>query len=60
MAIKFAQKTGDTKTPPADKVSVKTKAPETAKAATPEVNATDGGADLFENRSGTQKRKKKR
>ncbi|MEP7452490.1 hypothetical protein [Phyllobacterium sp. SB3] len=60
MAIKFAQKTSDTKTPaPADKAPIRIQS-EKIEAATIQADETEGGTDLFETKSGTQKRKKKR
>lgn len=61
MAIKFAQKTSDTKTPaPADKAPTKLQEAEKTATDTVETDETEGGTDLFETKSGTQKRKKKR
>ncbi|MHC1547507.1 hypothetical protein [Phyllobacterium sp. K27] len=60
MAIKFAQKTSDTKTPPADKAPLKAKSAENIKGPAIEADKTEGDTDLFETKAETPKRKKKR
>lgn len=60
MAIKFAQKTDDTKTPPVSKALPKAKPAENADAPAVEADKREGGTDLFETKAETSKRKKKR
>lgn len=60
MAIKFAQKTSDTKTPPADKAPLKAKSAENTGVPAIEADKSEGGADLFETKAEPSKRKKKR
>ncbi|MEJ1119479.1 hypothetical protein V9K92_13475 [Phyllobacterium sp. CCNWLW109] len=60
MAIKFAQKTTDTKTPPESKATLKAKLAENAEITAIEVNKSEDGTDLFETKAETSKRKKKR